>query len=155
MKRKTFVWALLWIGLGMLFIYIKQKDNKVLRAEKEYSEKMVSYYHLFNRWLRKKQFGESVTEYFKNNSIASIAIYGYRELGQRLFDELKETDIKVKYVIDKNVDNVFAEVDTYSPDEEFPHVDAIVVTASYYFDEIEDELYEKVNCPILSLEQII
>ena len=34
-------------------------------------------------------------------------------------------------------------------------VDAIVVTAVTFFDEIEDELHKKVNCPILSLEDIL
>ena len=34
-------------------------------------------------------------------------------------------------------------------------VDAVVVTAITFFDEIEERLSEKVDCPIISLEDIL
>ena len=41
------------------------------------------------------------------------------------------------------------------PDEDCPKADAIVVTAVTAFIEIDEFLYEKVDCPIISLEDII
>jgi hypothetical protein len=34
-------------------------------------------------------------------------------------------------------------------------VDAIVVTAITFFDEIEEKLSEKIDCPIISLDDIL
>lgn len=45
-------------------------------------------------------------------------------------------------------------MDIYSPEDELPVVDAIVVTA-YDFDEIVELLEGKVNCKILAFDEII
>ena len=78
-----------------------------------------------------------------------------KELGERLYDELKGSGVLVSYSIDKNADEVYAEVDVVKPDEDFESVDAIVVTAVYYFDVIEEMLSKKVDYPIISLEDIV
>lgn len=142
------------IGAVALNICLNKKHKRDIETEKDFGRKIASYYHLLNKWLKFKQRGHSIEDYFHKNSIYSIAIYGYKELGERLYDDLKETDIEVKYIIDKNVGRVHAEVDVYGPDEKLPKVDAIVITATYYYDEIEDELYEMVDCPIISLEDL-
>lgn len=143
------------IGAVVFSIYNDKKNKKEIEAEKDFGRKITSYYHLLNNWLRLKQQRGTITDYFVKNEIHSIAIYGYKELGERLYDELRNTEIEVKYIIDKNISKVQAEVDVYSPDEELPKVDAIVVTATYYYDEIEDELYDITECPIISLEDVL
>ena len=40
-------------------------------------------------------------------------------------------------------------------DDELESVDAIIVTPIYYFEEIEGKLVEKVDCPIISIEDIM
>ena len=40
-------------------------------------------------------------------------------------------------------------------DDNLEDVDAIVVTAITFFDEIEEQLQSKVSCPIISLEDIL
>ena len=76
-------------------------------------------------------------------------------LGERLLDELKDTGIVVRYGIDKNAQNIYADVEIKSLDDELPEVDAIVVTAVYFFDEIEEELSKRVEYPIISLEDVV
>ena len=62
---------------------------------------------------------------------------------------------KVKYIIDKNADCIYSDVDVITPDDDLEQVDVIVVTAIYYFDEIEEMLSQKVDYPIISLEDIL
>ena len=78
-----------------------------------------------------------------------------KELGERLYDELKDSDIKVLYAIDKNADAIYAEVDVLTPDDDLPEVDLIVVTPVHYFDEIEEMLADKVDCPVISIEDVV
>lgn len=118
-------------------------------------QKIVAYYQLFNQWLMIRQEGKTLAEYFERNQYKTVAIYGMKEFGERLFDELKDSDITVKYIIDKNADALYADVDVITPDEEMAPVDVIVVTATHYYDEIEEELCEKVDYPIVSLEDIL
>lgn len=69
--------------------------------------------------------------------------------------ELENSNVKVMYAVDKNADRIFADVDVLTPDERLPEVDAVIVTPITFFDEIEDCLSEKLDCPILSMEDIL
>ena len=42
-----------------------------------------------------------------------------------------------------------------TPDEELANVDAVIVTPITFFSEIEDMLSLKMDCPILSIEDIL
>ena len=59
------------------------------------------------------------------------------------------------YGIDKKADSIYADVDVVSIDDDLAPVDVIVVTAITFFDEIEENLSEKLDCPIISLEDIL
>ena len=46
-------------------------------------------------------------------------------------------------------------MDVVSVDDNLEVVDAVVVTAVTFFDEIQEKLSAKMDCPILSLEDIL
>lgn len=117
--------------------------------------KLHMLYVAFDQWMRIRQEGKTLVEYFEKNEYKTVAIYGMKELGERLYAELEGSDIKVKYIIDKNADRICADVDVITPDEKLESVDVIVVTAIYYFDEIEEMLSEEVDYPIISLKNIL
>ena len=97
---------------------------------------------MFNQWLIVKQEGKSIAAYLKENNFNKIAIYGMSYAGERLLDDLKGTDIEVAYAVDQNADRMFAEVEMITK-EEIAHqqeVDAVIVTAIYFFDDIEDKI---------------
>lgn len=129
--------------------------NKNGNANIEIRDKIISYYNILNQWLELKQDGISLVQYFEENNYRTVAIYGMKELGERLYEELRLSQIEVKYAIDRNADNIHAELEVIHPDEELPDVDVIVVTASFYYDDIEDALQKKTNCKIVSLEDIV
>lgn len=133
--------------------------RKVLVEEKEkveaMSNKHLSLFLMMNQWVRVKQEGKNLAEYFKKNGFRRIAIYGMSYAGETLIDELKGTEIEIAYCIDKKADRIYSDVDVFSMEDKLGEVDAIVVTAITFFDEIEKELNEKVDCPIMSLEDIL
>lgn len=129
--------------------------NKKRRKENEVRDKLYEFYVLQNLWLSIHQEGKTLVDYFKANNYKTVAIYGMKELGECLFDELKDSEIEVKYVIDRNADMVYADVDIVTPDDELEPVDVIVVTAIHYFDEIDEMLSGKVDYPVVSLEDVV
>lgn len=76
-------------------------------------------------------------------------------VGETLVDELKNSNITVLYGIDQKADSIYADVDIVFIEDELQEVDAIVVTAITFFDEIEEKLSGKVDCPIISLDDIL
>ena len=130
-------------------------SSKRIKELTEGHMKVHELYMAFDQWLRVRQEGKTLVEYFEQQGYKTVAIYGMKELGERLYDELQGSGITVKYVIDKNADSIYADVDVVTPDERLEPVDVIVVTAIYYFDEIEEMLSDKVDYPIVSLEDIL
>lgn len=136
---------------------IGNKMGKKMEEKEDFFQKILSYYFIYNQWLSMHQQGKNLVEYFKKNGYKTIAIYGMKELGERLYDELKDSSITVKYIIDKKADTIYADVDVdvVTLDDDLEPVDVIVVTASYFFDEIDRDLGTKVDYPVVSLEDII
>lgn len=126
---------------------IEQKSQKV--------DKFKSYYNMLNQWLILKQEGKSLEKYFLDNGYKTIAVYGMGEMGNRLYDELKGSSVEIKYAIDKNAASTFSELEVVDPEDDFAEVDAVIVSAIFAFDEVEELLQKKVDCPVISLEDVV
>ncbi len=129
--------------------------GKSIDKAKSMSDKHLALFLMMNQWVKVKQEGKNLSEYFEKNGYKNIAIYGMSYAGETLINELKDTGITVAYGIDRNADSIYADVDIVSIDDALEPTDAVVVTAITFFDEIEKALSGKVNCPILSLEDIL
>lgn len=132
----------------------KTEKDKRRKAEK-LSGKFSALFHMMNQWVKVKQEGKNLSSFFEKNNYKKIAIYGMSYVGETLLEELKDTGIEVAYGIDKRVFSSHADIRIVSPDDLLGCVDAIVVTAIDFFDEIKEMLREKVECPILSIEDIV
>lgn len=119
------------------------------------SDKHLTLYLMMNQWVKVKQEGKNLADYLEKNDYSTIAVYGMNYAGSTLINELKNRNITVKYGIDRNVDSIYADVDLVSVSDDLEPVDAVIVTAVTFFDEIETVLSGKVDCPILSLEDIL
>lgn len=119
------------------------------------SDKHLALFLMMNQWVKIKQDGKQLASYFMDKGYKRIAVYGMSYAGETLLNELKNTEVKIVYAIDKNADSIFSEIDVFSMEDELEEVDAIVVTAITFYDEIEEKLSEKLDCPILSLEDIL
>ena len=139
------------VGAGTATNLWKRKCN----VADDWGRKMLEFYNTLNQWLKLRQEGRSLVEYFEKNEYKTVAIYGMKELGERLYDELSGSNIEVLYAIDKRADRIYANVDIVTPEEELLEVDVIVVTAIHYFDDIEEVLASKVDYPIISIEDVV
>lgn len=138
-------------GAGAVGKVSNDKTQKI----KAMSDKHLALFLLMNQWVKVKQEGKNLSSYFEKNGYCKIAVYGMSYAGETLIDELKDTGVEVVYGIDKRSDSLYADVDIVSIDDSLDDVDAVVVTAITFFDEIEDKLSEKLDCPIISLEDVL
>lgn len=117
--------------------------------------KFHEFYSLLLQWVHIHNEGKKLGKYLRKCGYHTIAIYGMKELGEELLYELKDSEIEVKYAIDKNAADLYVETNVYHPDEELEPVDAVIVTAVHWFDDIEKDMKKKLDCPILSLEDVV
>lgn len=138
-------------GAGTIGKVERDQRKKVEKLSGKFS----ALFHMMNQWVKVKQEGKNLSSYFEKNNYKKIAIYGMSYVGETLLEELKGTGIEVAYGIDKRVFSSHTDIKIVSPDDLPDCVDVIVVTAIDFFDEIEEMLREKVECPILSIEDIV
>lgn len=132
----------------------KMASEKITRT-KAMSDKHLELFKMMTQWVQVKQEGKNLTSYFEENGYKKIAIYGMSYAGETLVNELKDSGITVAYGIDKNSDFIFSDLKIVTMEDDLEKVDAIVVTAITFFDEIEKALSEKTDCPVISLEEIL
>jgi len=155
-KRRVLQKAVLSaFGITIVWKLCKKLMKKEYNVELARSNKFKAYYNLLNQWLVINQEGKSLEQYFINNNYKTIAIYGVGNLGKRLYEELKNSSIKVKYAIDRDTSNKLMDLEVFSVEDVLEDVDVIVVTPVFAFEEIEFEINSNYDFPIVSLGDII
>lgn len=134
---------------------VGRKEKTKISQIKSLSDKHLALYMLMNDWVRIKQKNKSIADYLAKNGYKEIAIYGMNFVGETLLSELENSDIRVKFAIDKNADTIYSDVNVVLPEDDFEEVDAVIVTPITFFAEIEEILSKKINCPIVSMEDIL
>lgn len=156
-KSMTFALSIVSMLAGALAgggVVEKIRGEKLKQA-REISNKRLALFHMMNQWVKVKQEGKNLSSYFERYGYKRIAIYGMSYAGQTLIQELKGTEIQVAYGIDKRADYIYSNVEIVFEEDSLEEVDIIVVTAITFFDKIVKEMNQKVNCPIVSLEDIL
>lgn len=136
-------------------VNVYRREHKKLNMEEKTNRKDDAILKMYQHWMERKQKGESLADYFRKKGYKKVAIYGMHYLGESLFSELEGSDIEVVYAIDQHPELRYTELPLYKPEDDIPKADVIVVTAFFFFEEIEEILADKVNCPIVSIEDII
>lgn len=157
MKRKTitaFITITVVFG-GMLFVLRKLKSNAT--REKCNADKNMAQFNMMDRWVQNLHNNKAIEDYLLKKGINMIAIYGMGTVGRTLLEELSQSKVKVKFAFDINATNSYYpyDLEIFQPDDVFPQVDAVIVTLPNAFESISRMLKSKVQCPVLSVQDII
>lgn len=120
-----------------------------------------SYYTVLSQWVSNKIDSKNLADYFKENDIKTIAIYGMGTLGELLYQELKGSNIEIKYFVDKNADKLYYGIDELpivcvDKLNEYEKVDAIIVTPVFDFDAIEEAIMQGASdSNVISLDDVV
>lgn len=128
-----------------------------------YTIEQYAYMHdTLMKWLKNKINGKSLGQRLLEMDISKVAIYGANELGKMVYNDIKESDVRVECFVDKNADKYS------SSEEEIPVIKPseisllekesyVLITPEYYFYEILTDLREKgiTQERIISLAMIV
>lgn len=134
---------------------IKNSTNSEIKDGVVPYKKSALLFPVVLKWLEIRQKGHSLDEYFKWNNIQTIGIYGMGALGCRLYDELENSIIQVKYLFDRNPNGMDKIFEFSSPDRERLDVDAIVVTVISAEQQIIDEIKNYGHENVIGLSTVL
>lgn len=139
------------IGLGVA-VYILAKINQ---NNKKNANKFYAMFLLNLQWMTNLQGKKSIADYLWDKGYRRVAIYGMSDLGKALMNELKESELTLEYVIDRNAGEVFVDRPVLTPDDDFPETDVIIVTPFLQYKAIKSLLQNKSSCDVLSIKDIV
>lgn len=144
------------IGIAFGGYWMGHKYCVKLVESGEISNKHLHMVRLYDNWMMTKQNGASIEKYLMDKGIHTIAIYGMSYMGIRLFHELKNSSVQIKYGIDREKKARIPGIDIYKPDEiKKEGVDAVVVTAVFAFDSVKGSLEKLGFEKIIALDEIL
>lgn len=132
-----------------------RKADKKTAKNQELAEKNKTQFFVTLQWLKLRQAGKNISNFLSERGYKKVAIYGMSYIGERVLFELKNAGIEVAYGIDKRAGGVASEIDILSTDDNLPRVDAVIVSETFFFEDVEPMLSEKLSCPVISLEEIV
>lgn len=145
--------ALTGAGAGALAVG-KIMENNVANYQ-QLSDKHYELFRMMNQWVRVKQTGKNLSEYLLERGYQQIAIYGLSYVGETLIEELKDTQVCIRYAVDRSTGKTYGDIKVVAIEDTLESVDVVIVTAITYIDEITEAIKDKFSCPIISLEDIV
>jgi len=109
----------------------------------------------FDQWLTAIEKGKSISAFLTDKRIDSLVIYGMGRLGRHLISDLKESDIVVKYVIDKRESIANLDVPVFKMENVPFLVNTVIVTLDNEFETVVQALKEKGFENVLLISDII
>lgn len=155
MRKKQLLLLAFMTGLMLEVIAINKYIEKGIVKLLLTSNKNLMSFRVMNQWVKIKQKGKNLSEYFELAGYEKIAIYGMGYIGETLLSELSGTKTEVLYGIDQNADTTYANVDVLSLKDELQRVDAVVVTVPNSFEVISENINKKLNCPVVSIIDVV
>lgn len=132
-------------GYGLYKWFSKEKNEK--KEEEEIVDsiryrRLECYYDMLSKWMELRLNHSSIAAYLKKQGIRKVAIYGHGKIGILLYQDLIEDGMKAEYFVDGQLQPDYRSIDdtlVTIPERlsSAPETDAMIVTPSYDFDEIE------------------
>ena len=140
---------------GFYQIRLSEIPNEI-PIETELS-KMREYYWIYTRWMKSLQRGNGIAGILISLGYSNVMIYGFKELGQLLLDELTNKGIHVPMIIDKQQINIDVTIPMVRPESIPDNMKdtPVVVTATWYMDEIKLKLMQLGVTKIISIKELL
>ena len=105
----------------------------------------------YDIWLRLEHDGYSVAGYLKSKAVRSVALCRMTDIGLRLYKELKDNEIEVKYLVDAQ-DVKLPDIKYFGLNETCPEpVDLVIITDMFEYHSLKEGLkqngYENIDSP--------
>lgn len=124
-------------------------------ASFEEYEREKNYKLILDFWMTLRNKKISIAGYLTKRCFVKIVIYGGGILGKHLCHELKESNIQVECILDRNKNIQVEGMKVAAPGEPVETADAIIVTPFMEYEQIKRQLKEFYTCEIISIETLL
>lgn len=157
MKKGSYLAAIAsgLLGGAIGFWGSSRLSGRTIKKNEAKAGKFIGYFNLLDEWMTIKEEGKSFASYFEKNGYSQIAIYGLGKIGNHFLREMEGSDIQILYAIDAKGEQLNPNIPIYILDDEIPKADVIVVTATFDYDNIKENLEQRTDIRIISIDEVV
>lgn len=138
---------------------IDEEEKEAIKAEMHAlnynAQKFKNLFELLDKWLFLEQENKAdFTRFFREKGVNSVAIYGMAALGKHVLLQLRKEGMPPLFGIDRYVGQFGDDFKIYRPEEEFPDVDAVIITA-YDANSVYEQMKGRYKGKLIALEDMI
>lgn len=141
------------LGLIIGFIGCLLLKNELLYKKEISLDKVNRIYSATDTLLDMLENGDLLSNRLMRYEAKSVAVYGMGRLGMHLVRELQNQNVKVLYAIDRRKVKC-RNIDVYTPKNNLPKVDLIIVSAMVNINEIKKVIKPDVYRKMISINDI-
>lgn len=112
-------------------------------------------FFVYDTWLRLQEEDVSISAYLRQRGVYSIAVYGYNQIGKRLYHTLSKEGVCVNYFIDMNAEYLKEEIPIYQPEAVLPQVDMIIISLVEAVDSIKEKLSHLTKIKVCGIMELL
>lgn len=142
-------------GLDWIQEHLDKEGISIDERQSDYkkiSERLGLESEILYKWVLKKNNPFFLQQYFNENKVSSVAIYGYSRLGKLLEEEIKKTTVKLVWIIDKKGSGISASVPVVQNVNQATNIDMIIVAPIGVSSEL---IHEYPNLTIVDIKEIV
>lgn len=116
----------------------------------------ISNEYLDKQWNVLNKAGGSIGSFLELENYQEIAVYGIDALARRLIDDLKQSNLRLRYIIGNKSNKHFGKIPILENENDLPETDIIVVAAENenYMD-VERKICERNPIKVISIQELI
>jgi len=136
---------------------IIDSDAEKIKNEQDMKNRFMNNYQVLESLWNCIEQGEQLERSLLEKGLQNIAIYGAGTICRHLVKYLNETDVKVRYILDAKTEGEIFGIRSLCMDkiDSVEVVDAIIVTPITYYEEIKEQISQKGEVPVISINDIM
>lgn len=117
--------------------------------------KFQKMFFVYDAWLQMQEQDIRISAYLRKRDVYSVAVYGYSQIGKRLYYSLKKEGTYVRYFIDINAEYLKEEIPVYLPEAPLPQVDIIIISLVEEVESIKEKLSRLLQAKICGIMELL
>lgn len=143
---------IIFMGYSIIFLY------GAFRQKCEQHDKFKRNFLMLYDWMDlelENDRDRALAVLLEKRGYRRLIIYGWGYLGNRLYRELRHTQIEIKGILDRRGVSNSYNIPSYSLQSHLPDADAVIVTVLNDLEKIRQDVEKITDCPVVSLEELI
>ena len=139
-------------------VMLEKLENLIASEQQRYIsilEKYRKLFFLYDRWMYLECSLGSISDYLYSQNIRKVVVYGLGYIGRQLVNRLKDTDVSLVGIIDRNAGFINSDIKVVRLEEFEQETDLVIITVLDNTDTILQAVRGQTDALAITMNQLL